>query len=248
MKKIFRLRVLALLLLPLVVLLTTNSAQADIIYVNFTNAASATGTSANGGFNSLNNAASAAVSLSNFDNFATGASIARVTGSSGNGGASFGAPNVSGAALTAGFNNTVGLSGHFTSGAEIATYRLTGLDLSKVYTFTAFGARQANDIRNTRYTLSNSTDSFTGVLAASGPVNNSEVVVLGGIAPRATGGGSTTGELDFSFQFDSPSTSGNKFGYLNAIRIDSAASIPEPSSLALIGLGGVALVTRRRRK
>ena len=46
--------------------------------------------------------------------------------------------------------------------------------------------------------------------------------------------------------FDGSTTTGNKWG-LTELAIDGTAAVPEPSSTALLGLGGLALILRRRK-
>ncbi len=211
-------------------LLFTASSQGAVL-LSFTNGASTTGA-----FNTLQGSDATSRLLNDTTNAASGFSVIRTGSVSGNNDVNTFAQGATGDVADAGFTLASGQSVHFTNGFDLATYTFSGLDPASTYDFTIWGSRNANDTRVTRYTLGNGVTSTTDTLQVAGPVNNANVVVLGGIAPTAGG------ELSLSLV----QVSGG-FGYINALRIDTVA-VPEPSMWALLGLGIVGIVAIRRRR
>lgn len=208
------------------------SASAAPIFLSLTNAgtvaASPTET-----FNTLNNAQVGAVALNDSTGAASGVSVTIATAPAG--GNQTGSPGITtgSAADNAGITDAAGLSYHFTSDANVATYTFTGLTES-AYNFTTFSSRNAGDARPTLISVSGS--GLPQTAQPSGPVNNSDVLVFNSATPVA-------GVVTLSF--NGTNTTGNQFGYLNAIKIDV---VPEPASLALVGLGGLCMLTRRKSR
>lgn len=113
------------------------------------------------------------------------------------------------------------------------TVTFNNLSANNTYTFTVFGSRSGGGVRTTDYLIAGAT-SASGWLETE--QNSGNVVVFSNIAPNAGN------SIVLSTKVRSGNTSG--FGYLNAVKIESTP-IPEPVSLALIGLSGLALLRRR---
>ena len=128
----------------------------------------------------------------------------------------------------------------FTGGTSTIT--LTGLDLQSTYTFSLFGDRNGAGPRTTSYTAAG-VNSATGSQDSS--FNTSNVVTLASITPTPTVGSPTTGTIVLTVAVVAPNTA--NFGYLNALRIDSATT-PEPASLTALAGGGMMLLRRRRAR
>ena len=69
--------------------------------------------------------------------------------------------------------------------------------------------------------------------SGTGTGNNNTIVALNGLVPSASG--------TFTLNIQSNNST---FGYVNSAAL---TSVPEPASLSLLGLGGLALVRRRAR-
>jgi hypothetical protein len=124
-----------------------------------------------------------------------------------------------------------------------AQFILKGLNPTYTYDFTFFGSRlwTVGGTRTTTYTAAGLTTSTTSPLATTGVgigaggynANNNTTVSLLGVKPNALG----------NITFTYTAASGG-FGYLNAMKV---TFVPEPSTLALLALGGIAAVAMRRR-
>ncbi len=129
-----------------------------------------------------------------------------------------------------------------TSGGTVRptiTVTLSDLDPQLIYNFVGFAARNAInppvDDRSGNY-------SFVGANSGSADLNasnnESDVFIVNGIVPDANN------QIILTI---SPSASNNNSSglfYINALRIEA---VPEPGSLTLLGLGGLACFGRRRR-
>jgi len=117
--------------------------------------------------------------------------------------------------------------------AHSVTLTFSGLDSDLTYSFLAYGAR-GNNGSSATYTV---TGGNSGAGTISNVFNNStETVNITGITPN--------GSDEITFLWTTNSTGSGSA--LNLIQITTTA-IPEPSSLALTGLAGLALMLRRRR-
>lgn len=127
-----------------------------------------------------------------------------------------------------------------------ATLTLTGLDPSLTYNLGLFGTRgDTDEVRTTRYAIADLNGTQTFDLQTSGPGigvnggfpnnngNDSTVVRFENLVPDASG------ELELTV-----SIVNGGYAYLGAIEL---TSVPEPGSVLLGGLGGLVLLTRRRR-
>lgn len=123
------------------------------------------------------------------------------------------------------------------------TVLFSGLDASgnTTYSFTMFGSRMGvADNRETQYTVSGVN---SGVSLLNTSANTSNVANVLDIVPNANG------EITLSITAGPNNTSASKFWYLGALRIESTTStIPEPGTLSLLALSGLALVVKRRTK
>lgn len=121
------------------------------------------------------------------------------------------------------------------------TFTLSSLNPSLVYTFTIYASRtSAGDNRTGTYTA-------TGLNTVSGELNaannTSLTLMLLDVTPDASG------NIVFDLKPHASNTNGNKFIYLNALSIESASLIPEPSVIgAMIGAGALLAAGMRRRR
>ena len=217
------------------------SANAAIIFIDFVQTGAmgsgTGGATAMNPFNTLNQAPNSPLALNFSDGSTTGASISTTfnPGASSNGGVA----STSGAAAAAGFTGAVSASYHFSSGTNLVTYSFTGLDSTAMttYAFTAYGSRAQSDSRPTRYQVDNGVTPEALTIETS-QNNNSAVAAFSPLVASPTG--------TLSFSFNGTNTAGNQFGYLNALKIETAP-VPEPTSAILLGSAGLLGLLRRRR-
>ncbi len=119
-----------------------------------------------------------------------------------------------------------------------STFEIQNLDPTKLYNLTFYGAHKFNDNNTTRYSvytnagLSTVVDSVDLEVGVDADHNEDTVVTLTNLSPQ---------EFDILYVGFEGTAGG--LGYLNALRIDV---VPEPASLMLLGVGGLALIRRRR--
>lgn len=123
----------------------------------------------------------------------------------------------------------------YTAGADLGTFTISGLAAGGGTTYNV--ALIASGDIETEFTLGGTTLTATGGSANSGFVDGVSHVYFSDLT--ATGG-----EITFTTR----ASGGTGNGALAGIQIQAITqAIPEPSSTALLGLGGLALVLRRKR-
>ncbi len=133
--------------------------------------------------------------------------------------------------------------GHVTgfAGADPNPYgevTLRGLDPSKAYDFTFFSARNGvNDNRETQFDVTGA-NAGTGVAGTSN--NDTEVVRINGITPNGSN------EIVVGVQGGPANDNGIGFFYINLMQVSVA--VPEPTSAALLSMGGLLGLVRRARR
>jgi len=119
-----------------------------------------------------------------------------------------------------------------------STFEIQNLDPTKLYNLTFYGSHKFNNDNVTRYTvytddsLTTVVDSVELEVGVNADHNQDTVVTLTNLSPQA---------FNILYVGFEGASGGN--GYLNAMKIEV---VPEPASLMLLSLGGVALIRRRR--
>ncbi|MGJ8672717.1 PEP-CTERM sorting domain-containing protein [Rubritalea sp.] len=129
------------------------------------------------------------------------------------------------------------------NGGDRLQLSLTGLAANTTYVFTSYHF-DTHDQSGTFIVDQTPTASET----ATSPFAFDEAGGVGGFTPETTNAYSFDVTSDGSGNLDITYTqnSGTWIG-INGFDLVSTASVPEPSSTALLGLGGIALILRRRR-
>lgn len=126
--------------------------------------------------------------------------------------------------------------------------------IASTITFDLGALYDINDVTVTTYALSGfNLGAATGVSISYsvdnltyGPASAYIFTDGGNGAIAHTTGSTATNARYVQLAFDGTPTVGDKWG-LTEISIDGVAAVPEPSSTALLGLGGLALLLRRRK-
>ncbi len=122
--------------------------------------------------------------------------------------------------------------GLFLGGGEI-TLTFSSLDPSMTYDFLLYGARALNGADTTYTATGGNTDTgtITNVLN-----NSTQTVNLSGLTAN--------GSNEIVLVISSINSDSNNGGALNYLQL---TAVPEPSAAALLGLGGLSLILRRRK-
>lgn len=130
--------------------------------------------------------------------------------------------------------------GIFTSPGNAFTITISGLSDALTYDISAIGRIGRLDGNTFSLTAGDN------AVSDSDTYGNIANVAGGSINPLSVSGATSTGGV-LTITFDDP-TDAEWYG-VNALHVTavSAAAVPEPSSTALLGLGGLALILRRRK-
>jgi hypothetical protein len=204
------------------------SASAATVLIDWSTADSTPGGADSNGYH-WNSVDAGATNLVGSDGVATTWDVtAAVLDNSGNGNDSgFGGAGVNGPIGSAPFDQLFAVTDGIYSQSETgyATISFSDLDLSSVYNFSAIGGRNSGGVDGT---IAVTTGTGTG-----GTLLNDGTILDFSVTSDASG--------DIVLVFAAPSSNAT----FNALSITTA--VPEPSFTALLGLGGLALILRRRR-
>lgn len=144
---------------------------------------------------------------------------------------------------TAGDIRTLGIdTGHILAVGDVFTLNFDWLDASPGWENETITAQLFYTVDNTISGARTEITSFTTVGEASDVTWESSGVFTSGAA-AAEGDGARTVFLDFI-----PNADGNSFARIDDVNLSvEPLVVPEPSSTALLGLGGLALILRRRK-
>ncbi len=113
---------------------------------------------------------------------------------------------------------------------------LSNLSPAETYDFYFFASRMnVSDNRETAYQVTGGTTSTTYLNAAN---NTGNIVAVSGMTPDANN------QISITVSPGSNNNNGSKFYYLGVLEI---ASVPEPTSMGVLGLGAMALLRRHRK-
>ena len=121
--------------------------------------------------------------------------------------------------------------------------KLTGLSANATYDLRMFATRKTTSERTTRYEVTDANGLSNLVLQTSGPGigdggydgNNDTIVGLAGLVPDGNN------EITIGVR-----AIDGGYAYIGILDITENAAVPEPTSLVLIGIGGLVCLARRR--
>lgn len=230
--------------------LATGAANAAIALVDISTAATVTNPASGGLYwtsvGSGTNTTETASNIIDTNNVATTWDIAITTTSINSGGISgtgFGGTGVNGPSGSSPFDEANAITdGLFANndGNGTALFAFTGLESGATYNFSAIGGRNSNGEDGEIIILDSATRIGTGSVGA----RDNYALLNNGTVLDFSVDATASGEIWFEFR----SGSGNNGtgATINALSIEGAV-VPEPSSTALLGLGGLALILRRRK-
>ena len=123
-----------------------------------------------------------------------------------------------------------------------ATMTISGLDITKNYNLALIGASNDSGGFETDFTIIGGTTKTATAAPISGTGNGALTFVEGDSHVLFSGISGGTGSITFSVTDSSVGAN----GVLSGLQIESV-TVPEPSTTALLGLGGLALIFRRRK-
>ena len=123
----------------------------------------------------------------------------------------------------------------FTTATGTGTFTISGLTPFGLYDLALI-----TDLQSTDYTIGTTTMTASG--GDLGALANGALTFTGGVGHALFSGISASDLGDITFSTTAAAGSNN--GVLTGLQIDA---VPEPSSAALLGLGGLALILRRRK-
>ena len=157
--------------------------------------------------------------------------------------------------LNANFNNT-GSTGTINNWMMTPTLSLTNGDTFSFWTRTSTGAGFPDRliVKMSLAGASTTTSNFSTTLLtinaglASGPANYPDVWTL--FTATVTGlGGPTSGRLAFNYNVTGAGLNGNNSDFIGIDDVTyTSSSVPEPATFAVLGVGALALIRRRRNK
>ena len=197
-----------------------------------------------------------------------GGSVTAYTGASANGPIAsdntwnyFNVGTTNGQSLSAGgltFTFGTGWQGSFAAGAPnnlqgdrvfaptgvAATMTISGLDITKNYNLALISGSNDAGGFGTDFTIIGEGTKTATAASISGTGNGALTFVEGDSHVLFSGISGSTGSITFSVTDSVDPISAN--GVLSGLQLESVA-VPEPSTTALLGLGGLALILRRRK-
>jgi hypothetical protein len=156
--------------------------------------------------------------------------------------------------------DTFGWTFQTTSGSDVFSLRFTpsGSTFLTADWFNSSGVEQANslDVVNIQYgtyyqlaiNINKSTNQFNAFISAEDGSGTEPVVINGDLGSQSLGA-NDIGRLAATWILANPSTPGTQQANAgdNSMVFDNVSVVPEPSAIALLGLGCASLLFRRRR-
>jgi hypothetical protein len=130
----------------------------------------------------------------------------------------------------------------FTANGVTGTFTISGLDTNMNYNLALIGASQTTGGFATDFTIGGTTKTATGEHETGTNANGALTFVEGSSHVLFSGISGSTGSITFTMTDSVDGTN----GVLSGLQLEGVA-VPEPSTTALLGLGGLALILRRRR-